>query len=136
MAFSLHGQRDKKIEDFSAKYFYSLTLSAFSVVIAFMLLFPHSHTFKHYPLDFILAVAWWIAFAFLLIEFSSTKCSTKLSDFATVALGGDCNTRRAAYGFAFLSGCFWLASTIIGCWVVSREKKFKRRTVHTISTPG
>lgn len=137
MVLSMHAQRTKTIEDFSAKYFYTLALSAFSVVIASMLLFPHDMTFRHYPLDFLLCVAWFVSFAFLLIEFTGTKCNPNLKDgLASLTIGDGCSTREAAFGFAFLAGCFWLGTTIIGCWVTSREKKLKRRTVYTISTPG
>lgn len=138
MAFSLHGQRDKRIEQVSAKYFYSLTLSAFSVVIAVMLLFPHNATFRHYPLDLVLCIAWFVAFTFLLIEFTGQhQCDQNFANnLPTIALGGDCNTRRAAFSFAFLAGCFWLGTTVISCWIVSRGKKMKRRTVDTIPTPA
>lgn len=136
MACSLHAQRAKPIEAFSAKYFYSLTLSAFSVVIAFMLLFPYDMTFRHYPLDFLLCIAWFVSFTLLMVEFAQTHCDKNAKAFVTLAAGGDCNTRMAAFAFAFLAGCFWLGTTIIGCWVTSREKQLKRRTIHTISTPG
>lgn len=77
MALSMHAQRTKTIEDVSAKYFYTLALSAFSVVIASMLLFPYDMTFRHYPLDFSLCVAWFVSFAFLLIEFTGTEVQSE-----------------------------------------------------------
>jgi len=139
MALNLHAQRTKPVEAFSAKYFYTLALSAFSVVIAFMLLFPHDMTFRHYPLDFLLCVAWFVSFAFLWMEFAGTggpDCKAIGEELATLAIGNECHTREATFGFAFLAGCFWLGTTIIGCWVTSRENKLKRRTVYTVSTPG
>jgi len=136
MALHLHEHRGDTVRSFDGRYFYSLVLSVASIIIAIMLLAPLDHIFRHYPLDLALSVAWFVAFAFLFISFQHTDCNQSAQQIAQVALGGTCNTQRATWGFAFLGGCFWLGNTILGCWVSSREKKLKRRTVHTISTPA
>ena len=136
MSLSLKDQNKQLIKMISAKFLYTLTLSAISIVIALMLLIPHHMTFRHYPVDFLMCIGWFVSFAFLLMEFNGTICEKDPRELETLLQGGGCNSGRAAFGFAFLAGCFWLGTTIIGSWVTWREKKLKRRTVHTISTPG
>lgn len=125
MTIHLHNHRANTVQGFEAKYFYSLVLSVTSVIIAIMLLAPLDHTFRHYPLDFLLSVAWFVAFAFLFMKFQTTPCDQSGERIRAVALGGSCNTQRATWGFAFLGGCFWLGNTALGCWVSSRENKPK-----------
>lgn len=129
MAYYIHYNRDTElISALSTRYIYSISLAAASVLIALMLFVPFDHTFRHFPLDFLVSVAWFVAFVFLLIEFKHTDCNQSTKQFGSIALGGGCNTRRSAYGFAFLSGCFWAVTSVIGAWVTMRERKLKKNT--------
>lgn len=97
-----------------------------------MLFAPLDHTFRHFALDFLLSVGWFVAFGLLLAEFSTTDCSKEVTEFGQIATGGLCNTKRAAYGFAFLAACFWAVTFVIGLWVTMRERKLKKR----VAAPG
>lgn len=128
MAYYIHFNRNTElISAFSIRYIYCISLAAASVLVALMLLAPFDHTFRHFTVDFLLSVAWFIAFVFLLIEFQHTDCNQNTKQFGSIALGGGCNTKRAAYGFAFLSGCFWAVTFVVGVWVTMRERKLKNK---------
>jgi len=79
------------IDDFKPNSIYVTSLSAASTLIALLLLIPLDYTFRHFPLAFVLAVAWFAAFALLIVNFGHGTCKQGAGEFATVALGGSCN---------------------------------------------
>lgn len=77
MAYYLHTFRSTPLEEISGRYFYTIILAGASIVIALMLFAPFDHTFRHFPLDFLLSVGWFVAFGLLLSEFSATDSATQ-----------------------------------------------------------
>ncbi|KAJ9651475.1 hypothetical protein H2198_009233, partial [Neophaeococcomyces mojaviensis] len=127
MAYTMNKQRnDYPIAEYSAKYWYSFGLAIVSIVVALLLFPPLEHTFRYFPVDFILGIAWFAAFTLLMIEFKSVSCDQNLKLIGGIALGGECNKKRAAWGFSFLAGCLFLASFVVGLWVTMRERKLKK----------
>jgi len=127
MSYWMHKNRDLQLNQYSSKYWYSFGLSIVSIVVALILFPPLDHTFRHFPLDFVLGAAWFAAFALLVVEFKGTSCTQGFSQEGQIALGGLCNEKRAAWGFAFLTGCFFIAGSVLGLWVYLRERSLKKR---------
>lgn len=113
-----------------------MIVSVVSVLTALLLLPPLEVFFRYFLVDLVLSITWFAAFALLILEFSHMDCEQGLRAVGSIALGGDCNTFRAAWCFAFLSGCVWLGTFVVGLWVVMRESNLKRKSVQTTITRG
>lgn len=129
MALFLHDNRTKALNDFWKEIFISIGISGVSIVVALLFLPSFKVLFRYFVLDLALSVIWFATFALLLILFTKTTCKKALKEFDALATGGACNSQRAAWGFAFLSGGLWLVSFVVGLWAVRREKKDKAKKV-------
>ena len=138
MSYAIKSLRktDAKASDFGNDNIFATALSASSILVALCFLAPFDTNFWYFPVDFLFGVAWFAVFALFIVRFNKTECKPGVGQIKTLALGGECNLQRCAWGFSFLSGCVWIAGSIIGCWVVSREKQLKSRRKTTITTIG
>ena len=126
---------DKAISEYGVLNISILTLSMMSVVVAWLFLAPSMSIFKYFLLDFVLALCWFIVFGFTIAKFDGDgKCGHDGQNVSTIATGGRCNERRAIWGFSFLSGCVWIASFLVGFWVVVRERKLASRKAMPLTT--
>lgn len=128
MALFLHHNGDLVLKDIAKEIWIALSISAVSVVVAILFLPSSNMFFRYFILDFILGVVWFATFAMLLITFTKTRCEQAFKSFGAIATGGTCNSQRAAWGFAFLSGGLWLGSFVVGAWAVRKEKKERAKT--------
>jgi hypothetical protein len=62
----LHSVNDESNSDWSkARFIYTEVVAAFSILLAIIWLFPFSGTFIHWPIDFLISIAWFVAFGLL-----------------------------------------------------------------------
>lgn len=123
MALFLRAARSTALDKFSKEFFIALGISGTSVIVALLFLPSFNLFFRYCVLDLVLSIIWFATFALLLMLFGTTSCDKTLKVFDSLATGGVCNSQRTAWGFAFLSGGFWLISFVVGFWALRKNKK-------------
>jgi hypothetical protein len=115
----LHSIEGTSSSDFpKVRFVYTEIVAGFSILLAILWLFPFSGTFIHWPIDFLISVAWFVAFG-LLVHFLGSQCGDLFS-WSDITQPGGCQRWKADVAFAFLSAIFWLASALLGLWAMRR----------------
>jgi len=110
------------------RFIYTEVVAALSLLLALLWLFPFSGTFVHWPIDLLLFVCWIVAFA-LLVNFIGPLDCGNIFYWGDITQEGVCQRWKADVAFAFLSAIFWLASALLGLWVVHRYRYGNARPV-------
>jgi hypothetical protein len=58
-------QQEQNVPDSEGRFIYTECVAAISIFLALVWLLPFSGTFIHWPVDFLLFVAWMVAFGLL-----------------------------------------------------------------------
>jgi len=103
------------------RFIYTEVVAALSLLLALLWLLPFSGTFIHWPVDFLLFVCWIVAFG-LLINFIGPLDCGNIFYWGDITQEGVCQRWKADVAFAFLSAIFWLASALLGLWVLHRHR--------------
>ncbi|TLS25803.1 hypothetical protein PpBr36_07598 [Pyricularia pennisetigena] len=117
-------QRDNASAWDNGRHIYTITVSAISMLLSILWLFPFSGSFIHWPVDFIISVMWFAAFG-LLVDWLDGGCGD-VFNWSGIRIRGEdfCAKQKAVVAFAFLSAICWLASAIVGAfWVRRRERR-------------
>ena len=104
------------------RFIYIEVISGLSILLSLIWLFPFAGGFLHWPMDLVLSAAWFAAFGLLVNTLGHNGCSGGAFSWGGITHGGVCNRWRASEAFSFLSGIFWLISTLVGVWFVTRTK--------------
>ena len=91
------------------------------MLIALIWLVPSARTFKAWPLDLLISLAWFAVFG-VLIDYIKDNCNNPVFDLHDIGDGGFCGRWRTAEAFAFISACLWLLSALAGIWFLRQEK--------------
>ncbi|KAF7513539.1 hypothetical protein GJ744_008833 [Endocarpon pusillum] len=75
-----------------------------------------------WPLDVVLAAAWFSTFGLLINWLHGHACGGTL-DGSEITSAGHCNELKAAEALSFLSAIFWSLSAIIGIYYMTRAGK-------------
>lgn len=136
MVIFLHGYRHTALNAVPFQDYLAIGIAGASVIIAALLLPLNDHVFRSFVIDFVLCIIWFATFALLLLKFTKhdLNCDQGLTAMSEITKGGLCNSLRAAWGFAFLSGCVWLGTFLIGLWVVIRQRSTDAPKVTAIIT--
>ena len=105
------------------RFIYIEVIAGVSILLSLIWLFPFSGGFLHWPMDLILSAAWFAAFGLLVNALGNRGCGGGAFSWGGITYGGVCNRWRASEAFSFLSAIFWLLSTIVGIWFVTRTKE-------------
>lgn len=100
-----------------------------------MWLLPFSAGFYHWPVDLLLAFAWFAAFGLLIDWADRHNCASNVFEWGGITKGSRCDVWRLSEAFAFLSACFWLASGLLGLWFINRARK-ERAAARASATTG
>jgi hypothetical protein len=105
-------------------------VAAVSTLLSLVWLVPFTWTFMHYPLDFLMAAAWFASFAawYTWISQNGLTCA---GVFGIWNFDGNlhdyyCDEWRVVEGLAFLSGLLWLLSA---CLVPCRAKWSRQKLI-------
>jgi hypothetical protein len=103
------------------RFIYTEVVAGLSILLALIWLFPFSGSFIHWPADFVISVAWWVAFG-LEVNWLGGNCGY-VFDWNNIQVnGGDaCPQLKADVAFTFLSAIFWLVSALLGIYWVHRR---------------
>lgn len=103
------------------RFIYTEVIAAVSILVSLLWLLPFTATFIHWPVDFLLFVAWIVAFG-LLVDFIGPLHCGSVFHWGDITHKGTCQKWKADVAFAFLSAIFWLASALLGLWYLRRRR--------------
>jgi len=90
-----------------------------SILVSLLWLLPFAGGFSGWPLDLVLAAAWFAVFGLLVNSLHGQSCGNAL-DWGGITHAGFCHRWKAAVAFSFLSAIFWLVSAVVGiCFIAS-----------------
>lgn len=100
---------------------YTEVVAGVSIFFAIIWLIPFSGSFIHWPADFIISVAWFVAFG-LLVDWLGGNCGD-VFDWNGISFRGtaSCSQWKATIAFSFLSAICWLVSALLGIYWVRRH---------------
>jgi len=125
----LHSVSDESNSDTTkARFIYTEVVAGLSILLALLWLLPFSGTFIHWPVDLIMFILWIVSFA-LLVNFIGPLDCGNIFYWGDITQEGVCQRWKADVAFAFLSAIFWLASAILGLWVLRRARYGTTRPV-------
>ncbi|KAK3901688.1 membrane-associating domain-containing protein [Staphylotrichum tortipilum] len=108
------------------RFIFTEAVAGLSILLAIVWLIPFSGSFIHWPADFVISVAWFVAFG-LLVDWLDDNCGY-IFDWGGISLDGtvSCTRWKTTIAFSFLSALCWLASTILGIYWVHRRRRTAR----------
>jgi len=111
------------------RFIYTEVVAGLSILLAIIWLFPFSGSFIHWPVDFIISVAWWVSFG-LLVNLIGDSCGYifNWNGIQVQGQGDTCPQQKANIAFAFLSALFWLVSALLGIFWVRRRTAAHHKT--------
>ncbi|KAF1982459.1 integral membrane protein [Aulographum hederae CBS 113979] len=101
---------------------YTIVIASLSVLLALVWMIPSTHNILHYPMDFILSLAWFAAFAALVNWIQPIECGGVFS-WGNITGNNYCSKWIAAEAFSFIAACFWLASALLGIYIYHKLRK-------------
>jgi len=106
----------------NGRFIYALVVAALSILFAIVWLIPFVHRILHWPLDIFISILWFVSFG-LIVEFIGDDCGA-VFNWAGIGLRGktSCGTWKADIAFSFLSAICWLASAVIGFFIMRRHR--------------
>ncbi|KAK2808423.1 hypothetical protein FQN49_008718, partial [Arthroderma sp. PD_2] len=104
-----------------SRWIYTEVIAGLSMLLGLLWLFPFSWSFRTWPLDFILSLAWFASFGLQVNSLGSRNCGSAFQ-WTGFTSGNPCGRWRAAEAFSFLSACFWMVSALIGIWFTFRKR--------------
>lgn len=110
-----------------SRFIYAEVVAGLSLLFALIWLIPFASSFIHWPVDLVLFIAWMVAFG-LLVDFIGPMNCGSIWSWGNITDKGTCERWKAAVAFSFLSGIFWLVSTILGLWFMHKARRERRVT--------
>ncbi|KAI1816326.1 membrane-associating domain-containing protein [Poronia punctata] len=112
------------------RFIYTEVVAGVAIFLSLIWLLPFASSFIHWPIDFLISVAWFVAFG-LLVHLLNGTCGY-VFDWNNISIyrGDQCSKWKAVIAFSFLSAICWLVSGIVGIiWVRDRQSRtYRRRT--------
>jgi len=125
----LHAQKHQS--SWSKKRFiYTEVVAALGILFSLLFLIPFSKSFIHWPADFVLFILFMIAFGLLANFIGPMHCGS-IWNWHGITGKATCSKFKADLAFCFLASIFFLASALLGLWVVRRHR---RANVDRVST--
>lgn len=106
-----------------ARFIYIEVVAGISILLGLLWLLPFTRTFHHWPVDLLLAFAWFAAFGLLVNYVDRTICGGHTFDWGHLTRGGFCGRWRSNEAFSFLSAIVWILSALLGLWFIYRERR-------------
>jgi len=104
------------------RFIYTIVVAAISILFSVLFLLPFLASFSKWPMDFVLFVLWIIAFGLLTNYINGMGCGS-IWQWGGLTQKNACARYKANIAFCFLAAIFFLASAIIGLWVMRRNRK-------------
>ncbi|KAG0645172.1 hypothetical protein D0Z07_9289 [Hyphodiscus hymeniophilus] len=103
------------------RFIYTEVVAALGILFSLIFLFPFANSFLHWPADLILFILYIVAFGLLVNYVGPMNCGS-VWNWHGITGKSECAKSKADVAFAFLAAIFFLASALIGLWVVHRRR--------------
>jgi len=103
------------------RFIYTEVIAGLGILISLLFLIPFTSTFIHWPIDLFLFATWMIAFG-LLVNFIGPMHCGSVWNWNGITGKGQCSKFKADIAFCFLASVFFLASAVLGIYVVHRRR--------------
>jgi len=103
------------------RFIYTEVIAAIGILFSLLFLLPFAASFIHWPVDFLLFVGLIVAFG-LLANYNGPACGS-IWNWHGITHGGGCNQFKADLAFLFLAAIFFLASALLGLYVVHKHRR-------------
>jgi len=123
----LHAQKDQSAWS-KKRFIYTEIVAAIGILFSLLFLLPFTASFIHWPMDLLLFAMFMVAFGLLANFIGPMNCGS-IWNWNGITGKATCDKFKADLAFCFLASIFFLASALLGIWVMH-----KRRTTHTTKT--
>jgi len=116
----LHAIKGERAWD-KKRFIYTEVVAALGILFSLLFLLPFAGSFIHWPMDFILFILYMVAFG-LLVNFIGPMSCGSVWNWNGITGDSQCSKFKADIAFAFLASIFFLASALLGLYVVHRRR--------------
>jgi len=104
------------------RFIYTEVVAGLAILFSLLFLFPFAGSFIHWPIDFLLFVGFMIAFGLLTSFIGPLHCGS-VFNWHGITGKSTCSKFKADIAFCFLASIFFLASGLLGLYVVGRKRR-------------
>ncbi|KAF4632040.1 hypothetical protein G7Y89_g6094 [Cudoniella acicularis] len=104
------------------RFIYTEVIAGISILFSLLFLLPFTASFIHYPVDFLLFIAWMIAFGLLANFIGPLNCGS-VWNWHGITGQSTCSKWKADIAFCFLASIFFLVSALLGIYYVHRRER-------------
>jgi len=104
------------------RFIYTEVVAAIGILFSLLFLLPFAASFIHYPADFLLFILFMIAFGLLANFIGPMHCGS-IWNWHGITGKATCSKFKADIAFCFLASIFFLASALLGLYVVHRRRR-------------
>jgi len=102
------------------RFIYTEVIAAIGILFSLLFLLPFLASFHHFPIDFLLFAGLMISFG-LLANYIGPNCGS-IWNWNGITHGGSCDKFKADLAFLFLASIFFLASALLGVYVMHKYR--------------
>ncbi|KAH8820858.1 integral membrane protein-like protein [Xylogone sp. PMI_703] len=118
--------RTRHASSYANRYFiYTEVVAAIGILTSLLFLLPFATTFIHWPIDFINFILFMVAFGLLTDWIGPMNCGS-VWYWGDIIGDSQCSKWKADIAFAFLASIFFLASCLLGLYVVYHLRRTDR----------
>lgn len=103
---------------------YTEVIASVSIILSITLLVWALKKPKYWPIDFVVSMAWIVAFALMVNQISPVHCGA-VGYLDNLTQGDSCDQWKVVVSFAFASGMAWLANAF---WVRTKSPSVEPST--------
>jgi len=104
------------------RFIYTEVVAGLGILFSLLFLLPFATSFIHWPADFILFALFMVAFGLLANFIGPMNCGS-IWHWNGITGKSTCSKFKADIAFCFLASIFFLASALLGLWVVHRHRR-------------
>ncbi|KAL4793007.1 marvel domain-containing protein [Aspergillus venezuelensis] len=104
------------------RWIYTEVIAGISILFGLIWLIPFASSFFTWPLDLLIALAWFAAFGVQVDANNRLNCGS-IWRWGAITDDTYCGRWKAAQAFSFLSAIVWAVSTLVGIWFTFRVRR-------------
>jgi len=104
------------------RFIYTEVVAAIGILFSLLFLLPFMASFVHWPVDFLLFAMFMIAFGLLANFIGPMNCGS-IWNWHGITGKQTCSKFKADLAFCFLASIFFLASALLGLYVVHKHRR-------------
>jgi len=104
------------------RFIYTEVVAAIGILFSLLFLLPFASSFIHWPMDFVLFILFMVAFGLLANFIGPMNCGS-VWNWHGITGKSQCSKFKADIAFCFLASIFFLASALLGLYVVHRRRR-------------